>query len=57
MKKLTLLLAGFPGAVLAHGGHAPLPEPAHSVSHAAPVLGIIVIAAALALALTQRWRP
>ena len=56
MKKLTLAFTLCPGVVLAHGGHAPLPEAAHSVSHAGPVLGALVIAATLALVLHNRWR-
>lgn len=56
MKKLTLILATLPGTLLAHGNHAPLPEPAHGLSHAAPILGVALIAAAVGLALAQRWR-
>lgn len=56
MKRLTFLLTVAPGLALAHGGHAPLPEPAHAVSHAGPVVGVIVIAMAIGLALAQRWR-
>ncbi len=56
MKRLTFLLTLSPGVALAHGGHAPLPEPAHAMSHAGPVLGAIVIALAIGLALAQRWR-
>lgn len=56
MKRLTLLLTLAPGMALAHGAHAPLPEPAHAMTHAGPVLGAIVITLAIGLALAQRWR-
>ena len=56
MKKLILALSLCPGAVLAHGGHAPLPEAAHGLSHMAPVAGAVVIVTALGLALHSRWR-
>ena len=56
MKKLTTLFAVLPGAAFAHGGHAPLPETVHSFSHAAPAIGALVVAAAIGLALVQRWR-
>jgi len=51
MKKLaTLFFAFLPGAALAHGGHAFMTGPAHDSYHVAPVLGIALIVAALALA-------
>lgn len=56
MKKLFAVLAVMPGAALAHGGHAPMPAGAHELSHAAPVVGGVIIVAALALGLMQRWR-
>ena len=56
MKKLTLVFATLPGALLAHGGHAPLPEAAHVIAHLGPILGAVVIAGAVGLALAQRWR-
>ena len=56
MKKLITLLAVLPGAAIAHGGHAPVPEVTHGLTHAGPVLGALVIALAVGLALAQRWR-
>ncbi len=56
MKTLLTFLAVLPGAALAHGGHAPLPEPAHGLSHVGPALGAFVIVLAVGLALVQRWR-
>lgn len=56
MKRLTFLSLLAPGAAAAHGGHGPLPEPAHSVVHAGPVLVAFVVALAIGLALAQRWR-
>lgn len=56
MKRLATLAVLFPGSLFAHGGHAPMPEPAHAMSHAGPVIGGIVIALAIGLALAQRWR-
>ena len=56
MKKLCTLLAVLPGAAFAHGGHAPVPEVAHGLTHTGPILGALVIALAVGLALAQRWR-
>ena len=57
MKTLLTLAVLLPGAVFAHGGHAPLPEAAHGMTHAAPLLGIALIAVAAILALRGRWLP
>ena len=57
MKKLIASLTLLPGAALAHGGHAPLPEAAHGFTHAAPLLGVALIAVAAVLALRSRWLP
>ena len=56
MKKLSLILTVLPSLSLAHGGHAPLPEPAHGLSHAMPVLVQVVIAVVLGALLWQRNR-
>lgn len=60
MKKLAkisaLILTCLPSLSLAHGGHAPVPEPAHGLNHAAPALGLAVIALALGALLWQRTR-
>ena len=56
MKRLTLLLTLSPGLAMAHGGHAPVPEAPHAMTHAGPVLGTLVVALAIGLALAQRWR-
>lgn len=55
MKKLATLLALVPGMSLAHGGHAPVPEPVHAVSHAGPLLGLALICIAIAITVYQRW--
>lgn len=57
MKPLLILAVILPGAAFAHGGHAPLPEAAHSMTHAAPLLGVALIAVAAILALRGRWLP
>ncbi len=53
MKHVLYLTLCLPGAAFAHGGHAPLPEPAHAMSHLGPVIGVGVILAALALGLLR----
>ena len=55
MKRLVTLMTVLPGAALAHGGHAPVPEAAHGMTHAAPLLGGALIVAALALLIHKRW--
>ncbi|MEM6482913.1 MAG: hypothetical protein AAF681_13785 [Pseudomonadota bacterium] len=55
MKKLALLFTLVPSVSLAHGNHAPMPEPVHSVSHAIPGLALILILAVLALVAYRRW--
>lgn len=55
MKKLAVFFAFLPSISLAHGGHAPLPEAVHAVSHAGPLLGAGLICAAVGLAIYQRW--
>lgn len=57
MKTLITLAVLLPGAAFAHGGHAPLPEAAHGMTHAAPLLGVALIAVAAVLALRGRWLP
>ena len=56
MKKLIPTLAVLPGAAFAHGDHAPVPDIAHGMSHTGPVLGALIVALAVGLALAQRWR-
>lgn len=55
MKKLSTLFVVLPGMSLAHGGHAPLPEAAHTASHAAPLIGVGLICVAVGLAIHNRW--
>lgn len=57
MKTLFTLAVLLPGAAFAHGGHAPLPDVAHGMTHAAPLLGVAMIAVAAVLALRSRWLP
>ena len=56
MKNLGLLFASLPGAAFAHGGHVPMPEATHGLAHLGPWLGAVAIAAAIGLAVIQRWR-
>lgn len=56
MKYLTVLTALVPGIAAAHGTHAPMPEPAHAISHANPVLGAVLVSVVLGVVLTKRWR-
>ena len=56
MKKLGIILAGLPGAALAHGGHAPVAEVYHGLTHMAIGAGAAVCAGAIAIILVQRWR-
>jgi hypothetical protein len=56
MKKLTVLLMLVPGLAAAHGAHAPMPEAAHGLAHATPVLAGAILAVAIGLAVLQRWR-
>ncbi|GFE63753.1 hypothetical protein [Litoreibacter roseus] len=55
MKRLTALAALLPGSALAHGGHAPVPEIAHGLSHVGPFVGLVIIAIAGGVILYQRW--
>ncbi|MCV6596196.1 MAG: hypothetical protein OIF40_03810 [Mangrovicoccus sp.] len=56
MKPLLTALAAFlPAAALAHGGHAPLPQAAHELSHGLPYLALGVLVAG-GLALIYRGR-
>lgn len=48
MKKLVILSAVLPGAALAHGGHAPVPEMAHGLVHAALPFGLVIAALVIA---------
>ena len=57
MRKTLALIALSPGAALAHGGHAPVPEALHAASHALPVVAVIIVALAIGLAALERWRP
>ena len=54
MKRIALIAIALPGMAQAHGLHAPLPD--HAVAHAAPVLGLAVVALAALVAL-RRARP
>ncbi|MDJ0857738.1 MAG: hypothetical protein QNJ03_01575 [Dinoroseobacter sp.] len=55
MRKLSTLALVAPGAALAHGGHAPVPEMAHGLAHAALPFGL-VMAALLVVGLIWRAR-
>ena len=44
MKRLALITVFAPGAALAHGAHAPVPEVAHGFAHTGPVVGLALIA-------------
>ncbi|WP_299629189.1 hypothetical protein [uncultured Tateyamaria sp.] len=56
MKKFATLLALVPGMSFAHGGHAPLPDTVHNVSHTGPVLGATLIIGTIAVLAYQRWK-
>ena len=56
MKKLVTLFTVLPGLALAHGNHAPVPEAAHGLAHAVPVLVGAVILAGVGFVIIQRWR-
>ncbi len=47
MKFATLLLTVLPGAALAHGGHDPIAEPLHMLSHSGHIVGAIIVIAAV----------
>ncbi len=55
MKRLALLSVVLPGAALAHGGHAPVPETVHGLVHTAP-LALVGVAAVLAVGFYSLWR-
>ena len=57
MKTLLTFAVVLPGAAFAHGGHAPLPEAAHGMTHAVPLLGVAVVAVAVVLVVRSRWLP
>ena len=52
MKYLTSLMALLPGAAMAHGTHAPVPDELHNVTHVLPVVGITI----LIVTLIAIWR-
>ena len=52
MKRLALIVCAAPGAALAHGGHAPVPDMAHGLAHAGPTLATLIVA----VALVAGWR-
>ena len=52
-------LAAFPTSIMptvvfAHGGHAPVPEPIHFLSHSGHIVGAIIAIAALVAFLRKR---
>lgn len=55
MKKLATFLTVLPGISFAHGGHPPLPEAAHSLTHLGPVLGFGLICVVVGVVLHRRW--
>jgi len=56
MKKLTLIVAGFPGVALAHGAHAPVPGAAHGMAHSGIGVGLALIVIAGLAAWAMRVR-
>lgn len=45
MKRFVVLFTAlFSQSALAHGLHAPVPEPTHGLAHAAPALGVAALA-------------
>lgn len=57
MKRFATLGLLAPGTALAHGAHAPVPDAAHGLAHAGPVLVAAVIVLSIGLGLAGRWRP
>lgn len=55
MKKLATFLTVLPGISFAHGGHPPLPEATHSLTHLDPVLGFGLICVVVGVVLHRRW--
>ncbi len=56
MKRLITLATLMPVSALAHGGHPPVPETVHGLSHAGPILGFAIVVITGAVVLYQRWR-
>ena len=56
MKKLAIAMASLPGAALAHGGHAPVAEGLHGLTHMAIGAGAAICAGVVLVILVQRWR-
>lgn len=56
MKRLALITLVTPGAALAHGNHAPVPETVHGLAHTAPIALAAVAAIVLAVGLYRLWR-
>ena len=55
MKRLTALFVLAAGPVFAHGAHAPVPETAHAMAHAAPWLAVAALAVGAVL-VVLKWR-
>ena len=56
MKRLITFAALTPVSALAHGGHAPVPETVHGLTHAGPLFGLAIVTVTGAVVLYQRWR-
>jgi len=56
MKKLATVIALSPTTLLAHGGHAPVPEATHGMAHLGVNLGLSLIALAVVVGLVRRFR-
>ncbi|MGI1661489.1 hypothetical protein ACRDNQ_04545 [Palleronia sp. KMU-117] len=57
MKRLILAATVLPVPAFAHGVHVALPAPAHEAFHGGILAGLIVVAAAFALAWLKDRRP
>lgn len=55
MKTIIFFASVVPGAAFAHGGHAPLQQGVHEISHAAPALGVGILLIAAGAAAFKRW--
>jgi putative copper export protein len=56
MRTNVILLTTMPGVAFAHGGHAPVAEPFHTLSHSGHIVGAFIIVGALIAFLRQRDR-
>lgn len=56
MKRFIVLASVVPGAAVAHGGHAPLPDSLHGLSHGGLLAGAAVVLLAVGVVCYQRWK-